>query len=119
RTSMAAGSPAPGLLPIMRVAAPVRTSTPGHSTSSVETLFGCAGAASLVAFDDELNRSKGDDFKILVLPQPPSASATASSASLPAPRRAVCLLGSPPIIRLALLFPGPHHPGSPYSKPAL
>src|SRR6185437_1509083 len=74
---MAAGSPAPGLLPIMRVAAPVRTSTPGHSTSSVETLFGPAGAASLVAFDDELNRSKGDDFKISVLPQPPSASATA------------------------------------------
>src|SRR5665213_1127201 len=94
----------------MRVAAPVRTCTSGHSISSVETLVGSAGAPSLVAFDDELKTSKGDDFKISVLPQPPSASASASSASVPAPPRAVCLPCSPPIVRLTLLFWGPTTP---------
>jgi len=43
----------------------------------------------LLAFDDELKRSNGDDLSKLLLPQPASASAKPVRASAPAPLRAV------------------------------
>src|ERR1035437_9778018 len=108
----------------MRVAAPVRTWTSGQSTSSAEILAAPpAAATSLVAFDDELKRSKGEDLSRSVLPQPPSANANAMSASVPAPLRTVCSVRPLPIVRLTLLGASPPWPAliasQPYSKPSV
>src|SRR5664279_4188699 len=93
----------------MRVAAPVRTWTLGHSTSSADAVPSPA-AASLVDFDDELKRSKGDDLSSSVLPQPPSASAKTMSASVRAPCRSVCSLRPLPITQLTFLGAPPSWP---------
>src|ERR1039458_9705783 len=103
----------------MRVAAPVRTRTSGHSISSAETLAVPPGAAaSLVAFDDELKKSKGEDLSRSVVPQPPSTSAKAASASVPL--RTVCSVRPLPIVRLMFLKAPPPLPAfiasQPYSK---
>src|ERR1019366_5426953 len=108
----------------MRVAAPVRTWTSGQSTSSAEVLaVPPAAAASLVAFDDDLKRSKGEDLSRSVLPQPPSANANAMRASVPAPLRTVCSVRPLPIVRLTFLGASPPCPAliasQPYSKPSV
>ncbi|HEY5218054.1 MAG TPA: hypothetical protein VIJ17_14305 [Pseudolabrys sp.] len=48
-----------------------------------------------VAFDDVLKRSKADELKRLLLPQP--ASVKLKSATTPAPARTPCLFRSPGI----------------------
>src|SRR5215470_13192965 len=72
----------------MSVAAPVRTLTPGHSISGVDSP---AAWMSLLAFDDVLKRSSADELKRLPdpepEPQPASPSAKPNSAAiLPATR---------------------------------
>jgi hypothetical protein len=61
------------LLPIINVAAPLRTSMPGHSTSA----FGSAAtpASPDVAFDEVLNKSNADVLNTLVELQPARPSA--------------------------------------------
>src|SRR5262249_50102021 len=72
------GSPSPGLLPTINVAAPLLTSMPGHSTSA----FGSAATAASpdVALDEVLKRSKADVLNTLVQPQPARPSARDKNA---------------------------------------
>src|SRR5208282_4058697 len=96
----------------MRVEAPVRIWTSGQSMSSAAiSPVPPAGAGSLVAFDDELKRSSGDDLsRSLVLPQPASASANAMSANFPAPLHTACSVRPPPIVLLTFLWAPPPFP---------
>jgi hypothetical protein len=80
----------------------VRTCTLGQSVSALTPESAVAPALSVVAFDDELNRSSGDDLKMsLVELQPPSASAAASAVH--ALLRRQCRFVSPRIFWLAFL----------------
>jgi hypothetical protein len=61
------------LLPIINVAAPLRTSMPGHSTSAFASA--AAPASPDVAFDEVLNKSNADVLNTLVELQPARPSA--------------------------------------------
>jgi hypothetical protein len=75
------------LLPIIKVAAPERTVTLGHSISG---LAGSALALALLAFDDELNTSSGESLKIApVLPQALKTPASPTSAAAPTALRII------------------------------
>jgi hypothetical protein len=77
------------LLPIIKVDAPERTFTSGHSISVVLAVASPVGAVSfLVAFDDDENRSSGEllnKLLVFVLPQAPSANVKPASARARSP----------------------------------
>jgi hypothetical protein len=94
------------LLPIIIVAAPVRTLTPGHSTSVVES--GPPPASAVVAFDDVLKRSSADELNRLLEPQAASSSARPDNAAIEALTRIICFGLSTAIFvsRFSPPFPG-------------
>ncbi|MEI9803765.1 MAG: hypothetical protein WDN48_03950 [Pseudolabrys sp.] len=80
------------MLPIIRVAAPVRTSTPGHSTSVSASALSPV-PVPVLALEDDLNKSSGDELNtLLVLPQALKASAKPKSAVTPMPVRIMVTL---------------------------
>src|SRR6478609_5449642 len=63
----------------MSVAAPVRTSTVGHSTSVADS--SPVAASPVVAFDDVLKRSRADVLNMLVEPHPARSSVHANTGA--------------------------------------
>src|SRR5262249_20007445 len=87
--SRADGSPSPGLPPIISVAAPVRMVTLGHSRSVVES--DSPAALTVVAFDEELKRSRAELPNRLLEPQPASSSTMPDNTATDA-RIRICLV---------------------------
>ncbi|HXZ46750.1 MAG TPA: hypothetical protein VEH02_08480 [Pseudolabrys sp.] len=73
----------------------MRISTPGHSTSVVVPPL--ASALPVVAFDEVLKKSKGEELKTLLVPQPATSGINATRTAKLTHLRTDCPFHSPTI----------------------